>query len=206
MILVDLSKSVDVKGPDGATPYQRNLAAVSSLLAKVPAGSQVTIVGITDHSFAQPDILLSARVGTDAGFFNEKLSSARQVLVRAWRSRCRHLQHDFQHTDILGALLLAAQIFHRSQVGQNQLVIFSDMRQSSPQFSLDNLESVLLDDAFLKLENEELIPELNGVEVRVKGVDNVGKKVTQWKMLKRFWVRYFEKAGAVARIYSILTD
>jgi hypothetical protein len=33
----------------------------------------VTVIGITDHSFGKPDILLSARIPDDAGYFGERL-------------------------------------------------------------------------------------------------------------------------------------
>ena len=69
VIAVDLTKSVDVKGPDGKTEFQKNLDAVGGILAQVPAGTQITIIGITDASFSKPYILLSAKVAGDPGYF-----------------------------------------------------------------------------------------------------------------------------------------
>jgi hypothetical protein len=82
VVMVDLSQSVAVKGHDGKTESEKNLQAVTRLLTQVPAGSHVTVFGITDYSFAQPYILLSADVGDDEGYFKEKLACARQELAR----------------------------------------------------------------------------------------------------------------------------
>ena len=52
--------------------------------------SRVTVIGITDHSFAQPYILLSARVGADPGYFGRaacrRLRPGRPGLEEAERS------------------------------------------------------------------------------------------------------------------------
>jgi hypothetical protein len=129
VVLVDLSQSVAVKGHDGKTEMEKNFTAVTRLLAQVLAGTHLTVLGITDNSFAQPYILLSADVATDEGYFHEKLASARQQLVRNWHSRAEHLQVGFSHTDILGALMLADQLFHEKLGGwRDVLIIFSDMR------------------------------------------------------------------------------
>lgn len=62
-VAIDLTQSVAVVGPDGKTEFQKNAKGVSRVLADVPAGERVTIIGITDHSFSQPYILMCAEVG-----------------------------------------------------------------------------------------------------------------------------------------------
>jgi hypothetical protein len=69
--MVDLTKSVGVKGPDGTTESEKNLQVVAHVLSKVPAGAHVTVLGIIDNSFAQPYVLLSADVLNDEGYFKE---------------------------------------------------------------------------------------------------------------------------------------
>jgi hypothetical protein len=86
-----LTKSVAVKGPDGTTEFQKNVAGVTRVIAEVPAGAHVAVIGITDRSFAQPYILLSATVPNDAGYFGERLSAARNELVRVWKLRSAQL-------------------------------------------------------------------------------------------------------------------
>src|SRR6185437_10898239 len=62
VILVDLSRSVAAKGPQGESPCQKNFKAVGRILENTPAGSRITIFGITADSFGNPDILLSAQI------------------------------------------------------------------------------------------------------------------------------------------------
>jgi hypothetical protein len=133
VIAIDLSRSVAVKGPDSITEFQENVDGVTRLLAQVPADTRLTVIGITDHSFAQPYILLSATIPADPGYFGERLSSARNELVRIWKLRSAHLEPCFAATDILGAMQLASQIFNQQPSGdQRVLVFFSDMRSKRP--------------------------------------------------------------------------
>jgi hypothetical protein len=53
VIAVDLTQSVAVHAPGQPSEFQKNIDAVTKLLAQVPASSRVTIIGITDQSFAQ---------------------------------------------------------------------------------------------------------------------------------------------------------
>jgi hypothetical protein len=71
VIAVDLTKSVAVHAPGQPSEFQKNIDAVTKLLAQIPANSQVTIIGITDQSFSQSDILLSATVPDDPGYFGD---------------------------------------------------------------------------------------------------------------------------------------
>ena len=66
VLAVDLTQSIAIAGPDHKTEFEKSIDAVTKLLAQVRAGSRVTIIGVTHRSFAQPDILLSATIPTDA--------------------------------------------------------------------------------------------------------------------------------------------
>jgi hypothetical protein len=48
VVALDLSRSLQVRGPDGKTEHERNLVAITKLLSNVTAGSRVTIVAITE--------------------------------------------------------------------------------------------------------------------------------------------------------------
>jgi hypothetical protein len=206
VVLVDLSKSVDLKGPNGKTPYEENLEAVSRLLSQVPAGAKITVVGITSDSFAQPDILLSAQIGTDEGYFKEKLASAHNQLVRAWQKRCQQLEHDFPHTDILGALMLANQLFEQGGGDRKVLVIFSDMRQSTNVLNLESSKALSRAAVLTKVRRDRILTVLENVEVHVLGADNLEKDLAYWNHLREFWLWHFKKGGATAKSYSALPD
>src|SRR5258706_14123549 len=74
VVLIDLSQSVSAIGPDGQSEFQKNVAGVSQVLRQAPAGAHITVLGITDDSFAQAYFLLSAAVAPEAGYFGERLA------------------------------------------------------------------------------------------------------------------------------------
>ncbi len=207
VVMVDLTQSVAVKGHDGKTESEKNLQAVTRLLAQVPAGAHLTVLGITDNSFAQPYILLSADVPADEGYFKEKLAGARRQLVSNWRKRIEHVQDGFPHTDILGALLLVDQLFHERPNGwRNVLVVFSDMRQDTADLNLETPETFDAGAAIVRTEKKRLVAGLANVEVYVLGVDNAGKPLAYWDRLREYWREYFTKAGAHVESYSVLRE
>jgi hypothetical protein len=205
VIAIDLTRSVAGAGPDGKTDFQKNVEGVSRLLVQVPAGSRITVIGITDHSFAQPYILLSAKVPEDPGYFGERLTAARSQLVQTWKVRSSHLDPHFRQTDILGALRLASEIFvQQPDAGRRTLVLFSDMRQSTPDL---NLEAPKVVPSFPTAAARcETLPALQNVQVRVLGADGAGKSSFYWESLKSFWTAYFRSAGADLQSYRVLRD
>jgi hypothetical protein len=60
----------------------------------------MVLLAITDDSFAQPYVLLSARIASESGYFGEKLAAARQQLENSWRTRSRELAPSYPGTDI----------------------------------------------------------------------------------------------------------
>jgi hypothetical protein len=204
VIAIDLSASVASKGPDGKTDFAKNVAAVTQLLATVSAGSHVTVIGITGTSFAEPDILLSANLSADPGYFGERLTAAHQQLVRAWLTRATHLAPNAKRTDILGALLVAGQLFEEAHGSTRKiLVIYSDMRQDTPELLVGkSLSNATLQSVVMSLPSTGL----KGAEVYADGVDAAGSTTKRWASLKRFWAIYFHRMGANLVQYSVLRD
>lgn len=206
VVAVDLTQSVAVPGPDKKTEFQKNIDAVTKLLGQVPADSQLTVIGITDRSFAQPDILLSAKIPEDAGYFGERLIAARTELVRVWKVRSAQLKPEFRHTDIIGALLVASQIFNDNKPPQNKILyLFSDMRQSTAELDLDSRP---LSRSLLRNGNQShiVVADLGGVHVYALGVDGAGKPIASWHGLRQFWLNYFQMTGADLCEFSVLRD
>lgn len=195
VVAIDLSKSVAIQGPDGNTEFKKNLDAVTGLLSQIPAGSHVTVIGITGNSFAQPDILLSADVGEDAGYFGERLSNARRQLIHVWRERSAKLQEDSARTDILGAMVLAGQMFEQLSKGRrNVLVIFSDVRQSTRELDIERTGSLNVSATLAKAAAAGLLADLRGVEIQVRGADNAWQSMKYWEQMREFRVEYFKRA------------
>jgi hypothetical protein len=206
VVAVDLTQSVAVAGLDGKTEFQKNLDAVTKLLAQVPADSRVTIIGITDKSFVQPDILLSAAIPSDAGYFSERLNSARSELIHAWKARSSRLKPEYRSTDIIGVLLVASQIFgQHSDANNKMLVIFSDMRHRTPDLDIESplqVPSISL----VRRKSDISFADLHGVHVRVLGVDGAGKQIAYWQSLRQFWTDYFRTSGASLESYTVLRE
>ena len=205
VIAIDLTASVSVSGPDGKSEFEKNVDGVAHVLAQAPAGSRITVIGITDHSFAQPYILLTARVGADPGYFGERLTAAHNQLVRAWRLKSSRLDAHFAHTDILGALRLAGQIFAQElNANKKSLVLFSDMRQNTPELDLESPRTVPALQSIVQ--RCEPLAQLRGVEVTILGADGAGHTAAYWQSLQQFWIEYFERAGTKFEAYSTLRD
>jgi hypothetical protein len=204
---IDLSQSVAGAGPDARSDFEKNVAGEAKLLAQAPVSSRVVVLGITDKSFAQPYILLSARVPDDPGYFGEKLQTAHRQLIALWKRRSGQLQPNFRHTDIFGALLTAEHIFSESpQTSRKVLVIFSDMRHSTAELDFESGSSVPSFTQLKKQSNIVPVAALKGVEAYALGVDGAGKPIGYWQSLKAFWSEYFASAGASLRGYSVLRD
>jgi hypothetical protein len=196
---------VAVKSPDQEVEFEKNLAGVTHLLQTLPSGTRITVFGITDRTFAQPLILLSAQLGDDAGYFQEKIAAGRTQLLKAWQERSKSLQASSPHTDIVGALLVASELFRQTPKGQNGLVIFSDMRQESRTLDLER-PALVPASTLGRVEKGKMIADLKGVAVYVLGVDGAGKHLAHWQSLRDFWTAYFQKSGATLKAYSLLRD
>ncbi len=207
VVLVDLTQSVNVAGHDSKSELERNFHAVTQLLAQITAGSHVSIIGITESSFSQPYILLTADIADDEGYFKEKLANARQQLVAAWTNRTRRFERNCPRTDVIGVLLLAGQIFHQLPSDRrNILVILSDMRHNAGGLSLKASQATTVDGLIRDARTKGLIADLKGDEVYVMGVDNAGQDVAEWNRLREIWKSYFNDSGARVSRYSVLRD
>ena len=207
VVEIDLSSSVAAKGHDDKTEFEKNLSSITRLLSQMPANSRVTVLGITENSFSQPYVLLSAKTADDKGYFGEKLTAARQQIVRVWHERSAHLEPKAPGTDILGSLVVAGQLLQQTPGAQRKvLVVFSDMREFTRHLNFETSSVIPMDAAFAKVEQGKFLADLHGVEVYALGVDAAGKEVAQWDHVRQFWVTYFTKAGAILRSYSIMRE
>lgn len=129
-------------------------------------------------------------------------SAARRALQAAWRAESKNLQSCYRRTDILGALLLAGQIFEAdNSSSQKILIIYSDMLNSTAEL---NLETTTVIPRFSDVSWRLPIADLRAVRVSVRGVDGNGKTNRYWNAVKYFWKEYFVGAGTVLQDYSPL--
>jgi hypothetical protein len=157
-------------------------------------------------SFGQPSILMNAVISNDPGYFGERLTSARRRLANAWRERASQIEPTARKTDILGAALLASELFGRGQSTRRVLIFFSDMRNTTDGLNLEATHLVDPREALAKAERQDLVPDLNGAAVYVLGADAGEASKQRWFRVKQFWAGYFEKAGATLVRYSPTTE
>ena len=168
--------------------FRKNIDGVTWALAEVPPGTQVTVIGITDRSFAQPHILLSVSVLPDAGYFGERLGAARGQLAARWKTRSLTLRSDSPSTDVFGALLIASQIFSESPSGDRRmLVFFLDMRKSRSELNLERFQ-VLAHAQAARLPPGIVHADLRNAEVYALGVDGANRSAVYWQDLRQFWL------------------
>ena len=205
VVLLDLSQSVAVRGHDSKAEFEKNVQGVSGILAALPAGAKVTVIGITDDSFATPYIIFSAELADDEGYFKERLANGHATLLRAWQERSERLTPSCAKTDILGALFIASEVFHESPGGRRKvLVVLSDMRQATGALDLERQAIVQTPAAMRQVAGNKLMADLGGVEVYAEGVDGAGESVGYWQSLHDFWAAYFVQTGATLARYSAL--
>ena len=87
--------------------------------------------------------------------------------------RSRNLRPRFPQTDIIGALLLASEVFKQTPGSENALVILSDMRNSASGVDLETPAVAPRCSDVFKSNNS--IPEPKGVQLYVLGIDGAGK-------------------------------
>lgn len=204
---LDLTSSVaDARGLDRKTELERDESAITKLLASIPAGVQITVIGITDHSFSQPYVLLSARVDDNEGYFHERIANARRELVAAWQRRSKDLLSRFPQTDLFGALVVSSQLLQPRPGLHNVLILFSDMRHETRALNLACCPTVSADATLKRVEASQLVASLKGVEVYALGVDGAGESIAYWDSLRAFWLAYFQHSGATVKAYSMLRD
>jgi hypothetical protein len=206
VIALDLTASEKAKGHDGRSQFEKNTKGVAEILGSVSAGATVTVIGITENSFGQPFIVLSATISDDPGYFGERLTSARRQLVSAWQKRSLQIEPSAKNTDIIGAALLASELFRNNQGTKQLLILYSDMRNTTDGVNFEKTQSFNSQMTLAALRQQGLLPELRGVTVKVFGADASTLGITRWNRTKQFWEAYFTAAGANIAEYSPLDE
>jgi len=208
VIELDRTLSEAAKGYDGESEYEKDVKGICTAIAHAPAGSRITVLGITDQSFSRPDILFDAKIPINKGplLFQNRIAIAKAHLVSQFKSVSKVNKPRFPRTDIFGALVLASDLLRETSGGRKVLIIFSDMRNSSSGIDLEQPPIVPAREELKHVEQQVLVAPLSGVNVYVLGVDAEGKSVAYWQSLRNFWVEYFRKTGAVLGAYSALRN
>lgn len=210
--LTDLSKST--ADTDVRQVYQKN---IDRILKSADAGDSLHFGWITTASVAQ---LRGVRVGlpkTPSGLFasrfDKKDARKKRKAVRAQARRkiqtyLTDTSRASKSTDIMSALHWAGQILARSDRTKKILVVQSDMiEEASYDFASQSFmngqknggQAQKIISAEKKLGR---LPDLSGVRVHVVGAGTASKNSRRIFQVRKFWMRYFQAAGASIKTYG----
>jgi hypothetical protein len=190
-ILIDLSTSSLSVDYAGRSDFQKNISALHDIVKRIEPGTRLKITAITEKSFEKPYIILDEYLPEDKGAFGEKLARAKLTLMEKLEKL--DLKPTAGGTSIIECLNLVSFMLSEEQ-GTKKLIILSDMRNTSG-FDLEN-PSFIDEQILREVEEADLIPRLDGVEVWVLGASPCGKTLRYYKSLRSFWEKFFEKSGA----------
>lgn len=206
VIGIDFTRSVAERGYGAHTNFEENVKGARDLVTRLPPGSRVTVVAISDRSFSSPLILISGAVPTEHGplALLDQRDAARHRLANQLAKQCAAHRPDFEASDILGFLAFGSELL-RPTSGKKILILFSDMRQAGDGLDFNTPVRLTPEQISQNLERAA-ITDLKDTDVYVLGADAVGKNARYWNDLKTFWESYFKSSGANLREYSLTRD
>lgn len=96
-------------------------------------------------------------------------------------------------TDLLTTLHIAAEHLQDARTDEKELLILSDMLQSTPRFEFEGARRMPPEGWVASQERQRLLPSLGGTCVLVIGADHT---TTQGQQVREFWGDYFNATGA----------
>jgi hypothetical protein len=143
---------------------------------------------------AKGDLDLSLLKPSDSLTLDEKeeLTTARNVLKEPVHLFFRRAQtRPVTHTDILTTLSIASENIADGK--RNELIVLSDMLQSSKEFEFEHLKRMPPPDWIAKHKQEGLVRPLDGACVIAVGAD---PSTREGVVIRGFWQKYFEASNA----------
>lgn len=204
LVLVDISKSTFGKGGERRDRYAADFKRV---LAGIPGGTLVRGDQIDANPLSGASLPISGFIAGYGGVFGDKTKfqvnqENAAAIEQIEQQFARLLTRRPVGNSILGALNIAQDVFQAyPDVSTKYLVIFSDMIENSPRYKFTNANLAPAEvEAFVAKERErEELPDLDGVEIYIIGAGGTRGSDTNPARLvavKRFWLTYFDAAGA----------
>ena len=192
-------------GFGGTSQYAACVNALAGAIENLPPGGRVTVVGITNESFAKPGVLLSAAIPADKGRleFLDQIEIAKRRISSQLRQRAARARPDAPRSDILGFFVYAGALLREQPQSRKVLMVCSDMRQNANAINLERPQTIDAGQALQAAEKQRLVADLKGVDVYIFGVHAAGKTVLYWHSLQTFWAEYFRRCGANLREFSM---
>jgi len=206
---IDLSMTETITAFGMKSQFEENMRSVPQLMASLPPGALVNVIGITNQTLINPFLILSATLSPDEGYLGSKLIRGRRDLISEWTRRTKGLMPTARHTDLAGGMVYAGQVFEQSKARRKILAIFSDGRNEQPGIlDLESPDTINVVKAMKIVEAHGLIASLSDVDVYLFGAgDHTGKRRPEYLMsLKAFWTEYFRRCGGTLKLFSTTRD
>lgn len=193
VVLLDLSRSTPPE------EHRQNKKFIGELINFLESGDEVFVIGITNASFRDVRVILSANMPIDHDPLKPKVLTARERLIALWQARNDSVVCWSDSTDILGAVSYAELLFRDLAPGvEKWLIVESDLRHSIGSLNLEQLDVIPSKQCLLDLRKAEAIPQLPRVKVALLGAHTSGENISRayYESLQQFWRGFFDAAGA----------
>jgi len=168
---IDLSLTSASRSYDGHFEHEKNIESAARLVGMLPAATRFRIAGITDQSFSRPLMLLEGQIPADRGPLEliDRIAVARRAYADQVRRTLRATPPRYRETDLIGFVLVAADLLKVTPAARKALVILSDMRHSAPPPNIETPAVVPVAAALRTVERQHQIADLRSVDVYVYG-------------------------------------
>jgi len=188
----------------GSTEHdeQENARAVIMIIHSLKAGDEFQLMSITQETFSNPEYMVHHRMPSRAGYFDEEIKKARVRITKEFKKKWEGICRERPATSIIDGLCMFSHLLLEREGMKRKLILISDMLQFAKNMSPEKI-SLGGDEILRKLKGEGLIAQMGGIEVYVMGASTAGVDAKTWMGVKRFWINYFNNAGASLKCYSI---
>jgi hypothetical protein len=194
VVLLDLSKSVSPES------LRASVNGVAELIAKLHGGDHLRVIPITDKFGSA--ILMDETMPDEPGYMGLQREAAREAIAVKWTEVAKTIKPTYDRTDVLGALTAITYLGNFKASGA-QILIFSDLQQSTRDLDFEHAESIPVAQAIDRLKRTNAIPCIKGATIYALGVDPVGKSAKYYGTLREFWFTLFRESGAEVKAFSI---
>lgn len=200
LALLDLSGSTE-------SVRARYLAAVETVVARVPAGARLVILPVSDRSLTAPaaaDVTFPPhrRFSTNSFIHRREMTRLRRHALEAVGAAVTP-EAGARGTALLDSLLQAQDFLRSYPEGAGSIYIISDMVEQSQTLDLFGLEPAGVEPALARAEDARRVPDLRGAAVTVTGLEASGHLEPETVLaIRTFWEGLFERAGGRLIQYS----
>jgi hypothetical protein len=180
----------------------KDRAAIAELVKNARLGDRIEVYLIHSRAESEQDAVFTAHISENPGAAGQELVRAKQKADKEWSGCWEERVNSMlssdkkQRTDLFGFMRFVTTQKPEFQAHKHpRLVLFTDGQQVGDGFNMEKKPPTMAQ--LKKLKDDDLIPELNGINVRFAGFTPTHKiSNAHWRKLQNFWKEYAKEAGA----------